>query len=201
MSTEVVVERINDCLSSNKRNPLFVFIAGGSCAGKTTLAKRLNNYFTKSSVIPMDDYFLDIDDPDLPIENGRLSFDKPESYHLQELSEHLMLLNQHYSILSPVYNLSDNKRVDRKKRIPPTELIIVEGLYAIRLGHNLSITNKLSVFVNTPYHIRLQRRIDRDKDIAPEEVIEHFFRNRAEPLYQEYIFPQLKMADTVTYGF
>ncbi len=103
--------------------------------------------------------------------------------------------------MCPIYCLEDNKRIAEKKRILPTKVILVEGLYAIRLGQELSVTNKLSVFVNTPYHIRLQRRIDRDKEIAPKEVIERFFRNRAEPLYQEYVHPQLKVADTVIFGF
>ena len=196
MSVELVVSRINNFLMSARTNPLFVLIAGGSCSGKTTLTKEITGYFPDSSTVSMDDYFLDIDDPNLPIENGRITFDKQESYHLQELSEHLMSLNQRCSIMSPTYNLEHNKRALEKKMIGEADIVIVDGLYAINLGNNLDI-NKLSIFVDAPYQTRLLRRIARDKNIVSEEVIEHFFRYRIEPLYQKYVLPQSSQADLI----
>jgi len=189
-----IILKIKSCLLLGK--PLFVFIAGGSCSGKTTLTKEIKNRLTQASVISMDDYFLDFDDPKLPEENGRISFDSPGSYHLLEMIEHLKKLNKNESVLAPVYNLENNQRTTEKKEIPASDIVIIDGLFSINLGKELNL-NKITIFVDAPLRTRLMRRVFRDKGLASKEVIAHHFCCYIEPLYKKFVFPQLEFADLV----
>jgi len=189
-----IILKINSCLLLEK--PLFVFIAGGSCSGKTTLTKEIKSRLPQTSVMSMDDYFLDFDDPDLPRENGRISFDSPGSYHWFEMIEHLKKLNQNESVLATVYNLTDNQRTKEKKEIFASDIVIIDGLFSINLGKEIDL-NKITIFVDTPLRTRLKRRVFRDKGLASENIIIHHFLCYIEPLYQKFVFPQLEFADLV----
>ena len=189
-----VLSKINQSLISGK--PLFVFIAGGSCSGKTTLTKELKKCLPQASILSMDDYFRNFNDPDLPHENDRVSFEKPDSYHLIELTNHLEELNQYHSVLAPIYDLKHNQRTEDKKTVFASNIIIVEGLFSINLGKELNL-NQIKIFVDAPYRTRLLRRVDRDHNIASEEVVEHFFRCYIEPCYRKLIFPQSNFADLI----
>ncbi len=189
-----IILKINSCLLLGK--PLFIFIAGGSCSGKTTLTKEIKKSLNQASVVSMDDYFLDFDDPNLPKENGQISFDSPGSYHQFEMIEHLKKLNQSESILTPVYNLKYNQRTTEKKEVPSSDIVIIDGLFSINLGKELNL-NKITIFVDAPLKTRLRRRVLRDKGLAPEDVIIHHFLCHIEPLYQKFVFPQMEFADLV----
>jgi len=195
MPISQIISRIDQMVTLG--TPLFIFIAGGSCSGKTTLAGELKNHLPTSSVINMDDYFRNIDDPDLPRENGIKSFDNPGSYHLSELIDHLKKFNQRLSILTPTYDVKTNQRTVGKKMVQASNIVIVDGLFAIDLVKRLDI-NKITVFVDAPYRTRLLRRVARDKQFGlSAEVVEHHFRCEVEPCYQRLVFPQSKVADFI----
>lgn len=189
-----ILPLINQYLA--KGSPLFVFIAGGSCSGKTTLTQELQKSLPQASVLTMDNYFRNYTDPKVPTENNKLSFDKLEAYQLVEIEEHLKRLNQHRYVYGPIYDLEHNLRTNEQKLIPMSNIVIVDGLYAVDIGKGLNL-NQITVFVDAPYRIRLMRRIARDQRFASREVVERHFRCQVEPVFQKDIYPQLKIADLV----
>ena len=196
MEKEQVFTAIQECLSRNPTRPLFIPVAGGSCSGKTTISREISQHFKDSAIFSLDDYFKDIDDPNLPTFNNRISFDLPESYNLMEIYRHLEYLSQGEFVLSPVYDISKNKRTIGKKIVNSESIIVIDGLYAISISRELNL-NQISIFIDIPYDIRLSRRLARDKVIATPAAIEHFFYYQAEPIYQKLILPQQSLANII----
>ncbi len=199
--TNIGIDQILSEIDQSKvlGRPLFVFIAGGSCSGKTTLANELKKQLPKASILNMDDYFRDFDDPDLPKEDGRISYEKKESYYLDTLINDLKTLNLWHSVFTPVYDIKRNKRTGEKKLVFESDIVIVEGLFAIDLGKDYRF-NQLTIFVDAPYRTRLIRRITRIKQLFPqatEELIEHHFRCYVERWYKELIYPQARIAHLI----
>ena len=173
-----------------------IFIAGGSGAGKTSLALALVRALEKtdqtSQYLTMDDYFREIPDhyhETIPAEyfvnnpdkkaidhfRDNTNFDTIGHFEFSLLEEHLTLLNQGMKITKPIFNFPTNKRLTHET-IPPPDYVVVEGLFALAFSKMLPDTvEKLTVFVGTSsYQGLIGTRTKRDvkeRDRAPEAVI------------------------------
>ena len=197
----IIVDKI---VERKPEDVIVVAVAGGSCSGKSYLCERLCEIL-KSLGIPqtrfvLDDYFRDIDDSLLPVGgNGEPLFDTPKSYRESEIEEHLIALIAGKPINSPVYDLERNIRVDgRTINKNPEKVIIVDGLFAIRVVRNINVL-RFCVFVEASSSIRLERRIRRDmkKFNIDSEIIIRVFWDLIEPAHLKYIQPQKIHADLV----
>jgi uridine kinase len=180
--------------------PFLVIIAGPSCSGKTFLAKRLQAELEESVCLPLDWYFRDFNDPQLPIDDaGRSLFDTPGSYHQEEYQKDVKDLSAGELIWAPKYDIANNRRVvGERKLISPKREIIAEGLFAI-MFLNQHFTNKICVYLDTPSELCLERRVARDVaqfGVTPQSVV-RVYQKMVEPYNRLHVFPQLSQADIV----
>lgn len=189
MNIELIVQKIKEA----QELPYFVFISGGSGAGKTFLARKLMLQFeNEATLIEMDDYFKDTDDATLPMFGGRVSFDLPSSYHLDEIREGLRELKNSKPITVPVYSICKNQRIGQI-RVEQKKIVIVDGLYASMVSDVIENPDqKVNIFVWATTQIRLQRRVKRDMarfDCSLESIGSYFFKY-IEPIDQMYVSKQ-----------
>ena len=175
-----------------------IVISGGSCSGKTTLARLLQERLghNRSMIICQDDYYLDIrervTDDKIP------NFDIPDALDFNLLLENLECLKENKSVVLPKYDFSVHQRIDSSSLTDPKDFIIVEGLLLL---DNPGIRNfsDLSVYLSCSKDIRFERRLTRD--VKERKRIKEFvikqFSNDVEPAHVKYIKPSSVHADLI----
>jgi len=179
---EKKVARIADAIAEARDRIRFVLVAGPSCAGKTTFAKRLTVHLTVNGIRPVtlgaDDYFVGPEQNPLG-DDGKPDFEHLEAVDIDLLNRHLVQLMNGETIDRPTYNFGTKQREYRGDRITldPDTVLIVEGIHGLnpRLTHavptactfriyvsaltqlSLDVNNRISTTDN-----RLMRRIVRD---------------------------------------
>jgi uridine kinase len=187
--------------ASDRKIPLLVTLAGGSCSGKTFLAHELSKNLGSVSVdfISLDDYFKDALDPSMPRDaSGRLMFDRPEAYRLLDLRRDVGNLLEGYSIWTPKYDMTQNAFISPQgRKIRPCQVIILEGLFAIKFF--LTFKQQIKVYLETDYQIALQRRLKRDTENygVPEVRVRQEFAERVWSNQELFVIPQKKFADII----
>jgi len=151
-------------LTQANNRPILVVIAGGSCSGKTYLAKALSESLPPVSnlIISIDDYYKDIEDISLPRdEKNRVIYDHPDSYRASELMQTITNLQQGEKAWLPKYDMATNRLINpHGLELNPCPIIIVEGLFSIQFLKN--IDNSLPVYLEVDYQTALDRRLERD---------------------------------------
>lgn len=175
-----------------------ILISGGSCSGKTTLAKMICEILGYDNVIQIsqDDYFIDYSHyskKELEQEN----FDKPSAFMLDKLVEDVEMLLQGKTVNLPRYDFKLHKVHEYKTIIPEKyRYIIIEGIMGFH-NHRLNDISCLKIFVNTDMDIMLARRIQRDgkeRFFKIESTIHRYLRDVRNG-YLNYVLPSLKYAD------
>lgn len=173
-------------------------IVGGSCAGKSWLARRLEER-AKGPVarISLDDFYLDRGH--LPQgRRARLNFDHPRAIDWALLESVLAGLSAGTAVAAPCYDFATHSRRRTAALIDPAPLVIVEGLWLFR---NASLRRHFSfkIFIHGPTELRAARRIERDtaeRGRTAEQVMEQW-RRFAEPMFERHVAPQARWADAV----
>lgn len=181
--------------------PRCIGIAGGTGAGKTTLAHALAQRYADSvAVIPLDAYYRDLGH--LPeTQRAAWNFDHPDAMEWELLLEHVDALARGVPIAIPVYDFHRHRRTKECKPVPPRPVLILEGLHAL---HHPQLRSRmvLKVFLDIPEATRLERRIVRDtaeRGRSPGEVTAQFHSTVA-PMYARYIAPARAHADLILAG-
>lgn len=188
----MLIEEINK--RKNKTGILNIVIAGPTCSGKTTLAKKLSNIYS-ASIIEQDWYFKDL--KDIREKYNGYMFDSPNAFYKQEFKDDLETLLNLGEVLVPNYSVDMNKRLDKNKKIIKKDIVIVEGLHTISMLDD--IKNKLTIYIDTDYETCLKRRIKRDNEKynVSASRIEDNFNSLVVPLSKLYIEKQREIADIV----
>lgn len=189
-------------LISGANGKALIVIAGGSCSGKSYFADKLSSELDKlsmpNSVVHLDNYFKDLDDPSLPrSESGRRLFDDPNSYHMFDFIFDVSKLISGKAIRMPAYDKAVCKRiVGSEMSVEPSNIIIAEGLFAISMLRCLESIEKINVFIDASESLRLDRRIKRDalKYGISEDKIRKTFLEKVEPCHLRYVEPQKNQA-------
>jgi len=168
-----------------------ILIAGVTCSGKTTLANKISN----ACIMSQDNYFKDL--KDIPKYRGRYLMDSVNAFKHDEYYQDAKYLLQHNQVEIPRYDLSSNRRISKDLLLLKKELVIFEGLHAIRILNGLP--DSLKVFLLVDLEECLKRRIERDSELynVPAIVIREYFDECVIPMYKEYIYPQIEIADLV----
>ena len=181
------------------KSPIIIGIAGGTGAGKTTIARRLSEPLPAGSVsvIEHDAYYRDR--PDLSFEErSGLNFDHPDSLDNELLMAHLKALKAGEGIEKPQYNFRTHRRKSETVRIDPHPVVIVEGIL-IFVEKSLRRFMDIKIFVDTDPDIRVLRRLKRDiKDRGRDfDSVRHQYYETVRPMHLEFVEPSKRYADLI----
>lgn len=175
---------INDTAKKIVESPhiKFVMISGPSSSGKTTVTKRLANYFEiygkEPIVISVDDYYHEREETPKD-DYGEFDFECLEALDLNYLSKDVAKLLKGEEIQLPKYNFITGRKelTSKKVKLKENSIILFEGLHAINDKMLPMISNdvKYKIYVS-PYiplcldehnyislnDVRLIRRMVRD---------------------------------------
>jgi uridine kinase len=188
-------------------DPSFVIgIAGGTGAGKTTVARMLADAVREEPVadedggvtrVPLDNYYRDLSH--LAVEEREdVNYDHPSAFEWELVCDHLDALLSGESIEMPQYDFSIHNRKDEHVSVEPTDVVLVEGIFALYDDRVLDRLD-LRVFVETDADVRIIRRIRRDvvergRDL--EGVIDQYL-STVKPMHEQFVEPTKRDADII----
>lgn len=184
---------------SGSPRPLIIGIAGGTGAGKTTIARTVVAELAGESVtlIEHDHYYRE--HPELDGEQrSLLNYDHPDSLESELLAAHLDALARGEAVDRPNYDFVSHRRREETTRLEPTRVIVVEGIL-IFAEPALRERFDVKVFVETPSDIRLLRRIRRDMERRGrsfEEVRRQYLKT-VRPMHEAFVEPSRRYADVI----
>ena len=175
-------------------------IAGPSSSGKTELAKQLVRKLPGTSIVSLDSYYRGMEEISL-VERKKVNFDHPDSLDWELLHQHLQAIAAGRAFDEPVYSFADYARTTQTRRIPPSEFVIVEGLFVL-YWPELRAMLDTKVYVRTDAGVCFNRRLTRDvaeRGRTPESVREQYERC-VRPSAEWFVCPTEKYADLVVSG-
>lgn len=181
------------------KSPIIIGIAGGTGAGKTTIARKLSEPLPGGSVavIEHDAYYRDR--PDLSYEDRcTLNFDHPDSLDNELLLAHLEALKAGQGIDKPQYNFRTHRRKSETVRIDSHPVVIVEGIL-IFVEKSLRRLMDIKIFVDTDPDIRVLRRLKRDIKQRGRDFdsVRHQYYETVRPMHLEFVEPSKRYADLI----
>ncbi|MBT4137099.1 MAG: uridine kinase [Candidatus Latescibacteria bacterium] len=179
--------------------PYIIGIAGGTGAGKTTLAQTFLSALSppQACLIPHDAYYRNLSH--LPLETrAQTNFDHPNALETELLITHLKALTNNQTVQIPTYDFTSHTRTIETIPLTPRPIIIVEG---ILLFENTSLCDlfNLKIFVDADADIRFARRLTRDvteRGRTPESVTQQYL-STVRPMHNTYVAPSRKQADLI----
>lgn len=174
-------------------------IAGGTGSGKTTVVRKLLERLPKGEVvvIPQDSYYKD--SSHVPVEERQnINFDHPDAFEWPLLAKHIELLKQGKAVEQPIYDYITSSRLPDTLHVEPREIIIVEGIMALR-DYHLRQQMDLKIFVDADADDRLIRVAQRDiveRGRTIEAVMERYQRV-LKPMHEQFIETCKRYADVI----
>jgi len=182
-------------------NFVFLFIAGGSCSGKSFLADAIKAYFLNTSIIRQDWYYKKIQ-----FQEDDDTLERFEAFDLLLLFDNIRKIINNEKVLLPTYSYKLHRRINLKRPLNKrSRVIVIEGLYAIKISEILKgkkwFNNipYLNIFVDVQEKTMIERRVKRDliRTNQGENDIISQMNNYVLPTFRKYIKSQKKDAKIV----
>jgi uridine kinase len=179
--------------------PLVIGVAGGTGAGKTTVAQTLLEKVGPEYVVYIqhDAYYHDLSH--LPLkERKQINFDHPDSLENVLLIRHLEALLAGEAILVPVYDFVTYTRQNEPRLVQPKPIILIEGLLLF-VDPRLRQLMDIKIYIDADPDLRLIRRLRRDierRGRTLEAVINQYL-NTVRPMHLEFVEPSKRYADII----
>ena len=178
--------------------PLFVAIGGGSGAGKTWLAKKLQAALDPEAArLSLDDFYRDCSRI-RPERRERINFDNPRAIDWPGMEKVLNDLRAGRAAHLPCYDFKTHCRLSRKNTLAHKPVVLVDGLWLLH-RRSLRRVFGLKIFVDCPARTRRGRRLMRDlrsRGRSRASILEQL-QNTVEPMHARFVAPQQKWADVV----
>jgi uridine kinase len=192
------------------KQPFLIGITGGSCSGKTAIARELSRRLEDhaTALLSMDSYYIDLSH--LPeTERALRNFDHPDAIDFDLLIDHLKHLLANEEILVPEYDFASHTRLPSSEghtfRLPAEAgkrpIVILEGLHALH-REQIRELGDLRVFIDCDPETCLSRRTERDarERGRDPDSIRRQWRATVTPMYREYVEPARAFAHIVING-
>lgn len=183
----------------DKKRPLIIGIAGGSCSGKTSVTNAIYDVFKDHSVAVIEQDYYYKDQSHLTFEQRLLTnYDHPLAFDTDLLIEHIHKLLNRESINKPVYDYVNHTRSNEIIHVEPKDVIIIEGILVLE-DERLRELMDIKLFVDTDSDLRIIRRIQRDikeRGRTADSVIEQYL-TAVRPMHNMFIEPTKRYADVI----
>jgi uridine kinase len=178
--------------------PQTIGIVGGSCAGKSWLAARLQALLGPGAArLSQDDFYLDRAHLSAG-QKKRVNFDHPRSIDWARLESVLSQAAAGCRVAVPRYDFASHGRLSSDGVLPPARIILVEGLWLFRRA-SLRKRFALRIFIRSTDELCVERRLARDvaeRGRTREQVLMQLERFTF-PMFARFVAPQEKWADVV----
>lgn len=177
---------------------IVIGITGGSGSGKTTVVKKILDFFpgNEVAVISQDAYYRDNSHLSLE-ERRKINFDHPNSIEFELLVKHIEALKKGQAIEEPTYDYVTSSRQQKTTRIEPRHIVIVEGILLFTDAQIRNLCN-IKVYVDADSDDRLIRIIERDmleRGRSAQDVINRYQIVKA--MHEQFIEPTKRFADLI----
>jgi uridine kinase len=177
---------------------LVIGIAGGTGAGKTTVARLVGRSVGDAVTrIPLDNYYEDLSH--LPFEEREaVNYDHPSAFEWGLVRDQLSSLLDGSPVEMPTYDFAVHNRTAETTRVEPTDIVIIEGIFALYDDAVRELCD-LRLYVETDADVRILRRIERDvidrgRDL--EGVIDQYL-STVKPMHEQFVEPTKTHADLI----
>ncbi len=179
--------------------PLVVGIAGGTGSGKTTVSKKITAAVGRGKValLDQDSYYRDLGHLKIE-ERRRTNFDHPDAVEFELVRAHVKSLLKGVSVAKPVYSFETSTRTADVVELPPSEVIVVEGILAL-WDEELRALMDIKIFVETEDDIRIIRRLTRDvkeRGRSLEHVVDQYLAT-VRPMHLTFVEPTKRYANLI----
>ena len=185
--------------ASDRPKPLVIGIAGGSGSGKSTVARKVGEALSRSSVafLDMDGYYRNF--AHLPMEERkRVNWDHPEAFDTELFVSQVKSLCAGLPVDKPIYDFVSHTRSDRTERIEPADVLVLDGILLF-VDEQVRALCDVKVFVDADADIRLIRRLRRDvqkRGRTLDDVIAQYLET-VQPMHLQFVEPSKRYADVI----
>ena len=182
------------------KKPIIIGIAGGTCSGKSSIAGILIDefrYTNSITIIREDDYYKD--QTHLPMEERvKTNYDHPRAFDFDLMYQNINDLIEGKRIEKPTYDYTVHNRSEIKEVIDPSDVIIIEGLFALYTPEIRDLED-IKIFVDTAADIRFIRRLKRDVKERARTIdnITDQYLTTVKPMHDQFIEPTKQFADII----
>ena len=176
---------------------MLIGIAGGTGAGKTTVARRVTEGVESVRVLPLDNYYRDRSSLDSD-ERARVNYDHPDAFDWELVRRHIDALADGEAVEMPQYDFERHVRTDETVRVEPGSVVVIEGILAL---YDEAVRERLDIrlYVETDADVRVLRRLERDveeRGRTIEGVIDQYL-STVKPMHERFVRPTKRNADLV----
>ena len=177
---------------------IVIGIAGGTASGKTTVAEKLYDAFSKDAVILSHDYYYKQHDDLTFEERAKVNYDHPDSLDTAMLVEHVRELKAGRAIMHPTYDFAHYSRNTEWRKTDSAQIIIIEGIL-IFTDKELCDLCDIKLFVDADADVRFIRRLTRDvqeRGRSMDSVIKQYL-GTVKPMHEQFVEPSKAKADLI----
>lgn len=171
-------------------------IAGGTCSGKTTLARGVKQRLGSDvAVLSFDEYFIGMERPDIDeIQN----FEDPELYDHEQFVHDLQALRLGRALSIAARSGESTRQGIQSITIPANKTVIVEGWLTLYFPEARKLFDT-TFFVDIPEDVMIARRFARSQG-ARRWDSPGYIQTMIIPGHRQYVMPQKPCADMVLDG-
>ena len=178
---------------------LVIGVAGGTGAGKTTVANAIIDAVGAEhvAVLPEDAYYREYQHLS-EVERERVNWDHPEAIEVDLLLDHVRRLREGRAVERPRYDFAAYARSPETVHVEPKPIILVEGIL-IFVEPRLREQFDVKVFVDTDADLRFIRRLRRDveeRGRSVESVVSQYLAT-VRPMHVAFVEPSKRFADVI----
>jgi len=173
-------------------------IAGGSGAGKTTLATLLMDLIgDECDHLAIDWYYRDLRHL-TPEQRSAVNYDHPDSLEVELYATHLEQLRSGQAIDAPVYDFATHTRSPQVQPVASRSVVVTEGILLLAIPEAVPLFD-LKVFIDVSAELRLDRRLRRDqaeRGRDPDDIRRQWNEFVA-PMHDQLVEPSKAAADRI----